>query len=159
MEKFLYSSNSVVSECISPNDYENQIEDAVKFYISFENVEDDNADSEWILDELDTVFDEIIDIFNNEISDDSSNPYELAIINFRKNTKKSSYINYASSILEYYNTFSYIVISDFLQVKSSNKVKIWSFKELNTNIEFLFEYDVDADAYEVYPLDYYMENI
>ena len=144
---------------VSPNDYKEEIDDAVKFYIALANTHADivnnHSDSEEYLDELDQMHDEIIESYILEV--ENSNAYEIVLKKLRTNTNNPNYKIYASSILEYYSKVN-TSLTNYKEIRSSKHNKIWNFTELNTGLEFIFDNNIDDNTYEVSPLEKSYDN-
>lgn len=144
---------------VTPSDYEEEIEDAVKYYISLAKT---TADVMIEVEDWGFLGVEVIEEFNemsNEVYSSwltlhKPNAFEIILT---KLLKHDDYGDYAETVLEYYHEIK-ILLSDYKKVKSSKKITIWSFKELNTGIEFTFEYNDDTSSYYISPLEHSIES-
>jgi protein subunit release factor A len=157
---------------VSPHDYQDSVEDAVKYFISSANAVADitneyskqanfwgrssrymiQAEYEQKLKEYQKMEDEIVAAYGGV----SQKSYKNVLNDIRNNSGKKSYGDFATAILEHYNRLS-IALSDYQKIKSSQNEKIWGFKELNTNIEFIFHYTVGNNMFMVSALDHSIE--
>lgn len=134
----------------TPEWYEEEIQDAVKFYIAeADYIIDKSQDFLFLLgelfssdtfeercDEMESVF---IDLYTN-----SDMTYRQAL-EFVAQQDDSDFQNDARHILEHYDNL-YISLSDYAPSSTRADYKCWTFKELHTGIVFLFEIrDLQSD--------------
>lgn len=126
-----------------PEQYEEEIQDAVKFYIAEATYIIDLAQnplfamaslfvSEDMEEMVDKMESEFIDLYeNNDMS------YRQAL-EFVAQQNESDFQDDAQHILEYYNSLN-VVLSDYKSYSTKVDHKSWTFKELHSGIEFVFE--------------------
>lgn len=140
----------------SPEMYEDEIEDAVKFNI---------AEMDFIVEYIQKYIDDEYDYY---IFDDRTDKFEDAILERYNNNDMSYeealksmaggsdyYANYAKRILALYRQTN-ISLSDYEVSSSRSDYKSWTFKELHSGVTFLFEiYDIQSDTpkYSITPIE------
>ena len=151
---------------VSLQNYESEVEDAVRFNIAYaktvafitDKFLEENVmsliDFEKKLEELDDFHSIIIEKYS---SVEQSNAYEIVLNHFMKDTKNETYIKFSKTLLAYYKD-SNILLSDYNLIKSSKRENIWNFRELHTNLEFVFRYTLDDNLFSVFPLQNSMED-
>ena len=138
---------ALISSCaelvFSPMSYEEKIQDAVKFYIAEANYIADLAQnpllamaslfvSKDMQEEIDKMESEFIDLYeNNDMS------YQQ-VLEFVARQNESEFQEDARHILEHYNSLN-IVLSDYKSFSTGVNHKSWTFTELHSGIEFVFE--------------------
>lgn len=141
----VYSCNML----LSPEIYEEEIEDAVKYHIALADYLIElaqnplfafgallNSDAiDEAIDQMTTEFDEIY------VSKDMT--YQNVLKKVAKNSN-SEYQKDAKEILKNYNRIT-VSLSDFVESSSCKDYKSWKFKEQHSGIEFLLEFS-DADT-------------
>ena len=164
----------------SPEDYQAEIEDFVKFSIAeadylIEGSQKlmevyDWVDSDWgewvgldsafeskFEEYVDAMADYFLDLYNgNEWSFEEM----LKHVSENGSTEDSPYVNDAKAILKNYQKLS-ISLTDYEPVSTRSDYKSYAFKELHSGIEFVFELmdlDTDQPKWSCMPLDSSMES-
>lgn len=153
-----------------PEDFEEEIQDAVQYYVSLSNLvietRNDGANAALFIGRLaeigmqsqltflDSLESQILTLYESK----SEYSYRDAIVDISKwrgSENKLKYSKAANELLKIYDATT-VSITDYQLVKSSTKKKTWQFKELNTDIIFTFEL-IDCDkenmTYFISPLD------
>ncbi len=157
---------------ITPNDYEKEVEDNVKCAIALADfiVEISQEDPKLHLQaslmglsenkKLSNVIvgissgDIDLEDFGNSIDETykvSKKSYKEVLKNATTWTEPEYYDEIAKQVLKHYSELD-IKVSDYKEIKNNDKEQIWSFKELQTGIEFIFTYDKNKNGYSVEPL-------
>ncbi len=173
----------VITSCQSPELYEEEITDVVKFNIAEINyfVEKINELAEQLSNPFVTEFmagayalgHDPIDELEEEalLFEEAANTlfiggmtYHQALEALAKEAKTENK-EIAVAVLDNYNSTS-VVLSDFVLVSDGSNQKTWSFKEIRTGIEFLFtiEFGADEDVWMCEVVErsteaYFLENI
>lgn len=139
----------------NPRNYQNEIEDFVRFTVSEVNYISNNLFDVFTYDRLSSFNDEVEQMARN---DKSTKRYENALSRMANNPE-NTYNGMARKILnEYKNTR--IVLSDYKKIPTSSQTKVWEFKEIDTGI--LFYFSADENEYRIKPddesLERYLEN-
>ena len=135
-------SNKANNEKDGPWNYQAAIEDVVTYNIAICNYMINNYNvltaSYW------NIFVDKIDNFDNymlerwlEETDDTG---YLNLLTDISDMPAHKYCNLANQVLQEYNNIS-VILSDYRQIKTSSKTKVWEFKEINTGIKFRFTLD------------------
>ena len=140
-----------------PENFQEEIEDYVKFTVSEINYTLDNILVVYLSSSR-------FDAFEDEIRkmahiDNSKNSYEKALSRVANNTN-NQYNDIARDLLnEYQNTR--VVLSDYRKVPTSSQTMVWEFKEITTGILFYFSINEKEYIIEVNDdsMQSYMEKI
>ena len=126
-----------------PKNYQNEIEDYVRFTVSETNFIVDNF--------IDIVLSSSsFEAFNDEIhkiahNDNSKKSYEKALSRVANNAN-NQYNDIAKQLLnEYQKTM--VILSDYRKVPTSSQTMVWEFTEINTGI--LFQFSIDEQSYGI----------
>ncbi len=150
--------NVVNSHFTSPEDYQTEIEDIVKYEISvcdvmikqYSDVFEDNLFVALTANDFGGLYsyawDECcnrIDKFEEAMSDlwlaeESEEGYK-AVLRKISNTPNHKFQDLAEKVYAEYNRVS-VIISEYQQIATSSDTKVWRFQELNTGIFFRFTY-------------------
>ena len=134
----------------NPRNYQNEIEDFVRFTVSEVNYISNNLFDVFTYDRLSSFNDEVEQMARN---DKSTKSYENALSRMA-NDPENTYNGMAKKILnEYKNTR--IVLSDYKKIPTSSQTKVWEFKEIDTGI--LFYFSADENEYRIKPDDESLE--
>lgn len=128
-----------------PKNYQDEIEDFVRFKISETNYVMNNLLDLLLSDQLDGFEDEI---FKTVHKDHSTNSCEKALSSMANNPN-CRFSNMANNILKEYKK-TRVVLSDYKKISTSSQTKMWEFKEITTGILFYFsinenEYGIEVD--------------
>lgn len=153
MTILVYSCDDIMSSISShPKNYQDEIEDFVRFRISETNYVMDNLFDFLLSDKLDDFENEIKKVVHNDYSTDS---YEKTLSRMASNPN-SQYCNIANNILKEYRK-TRVILSDYKKIPTSSQTMMWEFKEITTGILFYFsinenEYiiEVDEDSLQRY---------
>lgn len=164
--------------CGSPQMYEDEINDAVRFHI---------AEADYLAEEINEIlethmflgalidsplllfggtalyanqFEDAIEKLENEILSlyiDSDLTYKQVLEKMSED-EYSDYQDDAKAILKHYNSLN-ISLSDYEKISNRYDYECWKFKELHTDIEFIFEIRMEDESYtwSCSPLDNSME--
>ncbi|WP_099292558.1 hypothetical protein [Butyricimonas sp. Marseille-P3923] len=150
MKQVYYWASIALVMCIyscslSPEDYEKEIQDAVKFHIAGADyiielaqnplflvgaVFSSNSLEEWF-GELETEFNELY--INGDLT------YQQVLERVSKNDR-SRFQKNAEEILKHYKALR-ISLSDYTKSSTRDDYECWKFREQHSNIEFLFEFE------------------
>lgn len=150
MKQIYFWTSIVLMTCIyscslSPEDYEKEIQDAVKFHIAGADyvielaqnplflvgaVFSSSSLEEWF-DEMEAEFDELY------INDDLT---YLQVLERVSKNDQSRFQKDAKEILKHYKRLR-ISLSDYTKSSIRDDYESWKFKEQHSNIEFLFEFE------------------
>lgn len=149
---------------VSPNTYQEEIEDVVKYNIAvamvmsdtYSKYENDAESASLFLgreftayasakkweEYCDSInnFDESIDELWNQTKDGAK--YHT-VLNQVSQDQTNYWNKMAKNVLEKYNAIG-VVISEYQKVETSTDTKIWKFTELNTGLEGMFSVDSDS---------------
>ena len=132
----LSACNSIVYD--GPNNYQEAIEDVVRYNVALSDYIIDNDD----LDERqwDTFVDKVF-AFDEYMSgrwkkENIKAGYLKALTDISKRPTHI-YYDYANGILKEYNNTS-VILSDYYRINTSSKTNVWEFWEINTGIKFRF---------------------
>lgn len=142
---------------LSPKDYESEIEDAAKFYIAEANLLVNLADEgkELAIDLLGKdggVEDKILELC--EKPDYSFRRAVSEVSQWKGTFGKTTFANIAKRWLKLYDETE-IILTEYELIKSTSQKKIWQFKELNSDIDFTFTFEIENDnrKYTIAPLE------
>lgn len=134
----------------NPRNYQDEIEDFVRFTVSEGNYISNNLFDVFTYDQLSSFNEEVAQMVHN---DRFTKSYENALSRMA-NDPKSKYNGMAKKILnEYKNTR--IVLSDYKKIPTSSQTRVWEFKEIDTGI--LFYFSADENEYRIKPDDESLE--
>ncbi|MGN0007176.1 MAG: hypothetical protein ACI35T_03665 [Alistipes sp.] len=137
----------------SPELYEEEIRDCVKFHLAEEKYIDSNLS----LLVLSAITDDVLDKLNEHILDIYKKPnmsYRDALVRIA-NDKSSDYHDEAKKLCKLYDTMQ-IDLSDYEPARNSPTEKSWTFTELNSGTEFIFKIEADDKQniiWSCYPLE------
>lgn len=156
--------SSSCSSLQSPELYEEEIRDCVKYYLAtaayIVDLHSNPFYSEVPLlllaadDDLDKMGDLVLDTYNNSDMD-----YRAALVDIA-NDEQSDYQDEAQTILEHYDALQ-IDLSDYTSLRSSTAEVSWSFSELHSGVEFIFKIENPDDAqptWSCYPVEKSLES-
>ncbi len=143
-----------MSSCLnllSPKDYEEDIQDAVKYHIAMADYIIELAQNPFLGEFLGVfasgAIEEQIDKMETAINDLYTKEdwtYEQVLTHIAKDNH-SDYQDDAKKILKHYKGVN-ISLSDYVKSSTREDYKSWKFKELHSGVEFLFELkDVDSE--------------
>ncbi len=159
---------------VKPYEYDSQVEDAVKYNIAFcdycAEVINKNIQAANIFGELYTLAAltggglegkmEELDEFDTSIEKEyysiDTATYKSTLEYVSTWTEYEYYYEFASRILDIYTGIN-VSLSDYQLVKDSPDKKVWSFKELNTDLQFLFIYSKETKRYKIEALNTSLE--
>lgn len=135
------------SSLLSPGLYDEEIRDAVKFHLA-----EAEYITEYINDYTSNPFSQLVTLLSfdamserfDDMEDEILTLYNTTDMNFRQvlqHMSDTEYIGYqreAQDILENYDQLN-ITLSDYEQMSSSLNYTTWTFKELHSGVEFIFE--------------------
>lgn len=126
-----------------PENFQEEIEDYVKFTVSEINYTIDNVFVVYFSSSRFDAFDD--EIRRITYIDNSKNSYEKALYRMANNTN-NQFNDIAKSLLnEYQNTR--VVLSDYRKIPTSSQTMVWEFTEINTGI--LFQFSIDEKTYAI----------
>lgn len=150
--------DAVISHATSPEDYQTEIEDVVKYEISvcdvmikqYSDLFKDNLFVALTADDFGELYSYTweeycngIDKFDETMSElwlaEESKEGLKAVLYKVSNTPNHKYQDLAKKVYSEYNRTS-VIISDYQQLATSSDTKVWRFQELNTGIFFRFTY-------------------
>lgn len=144
MKRILYSIGVIclmaMTSCqVTISDYKTEIDDAVRFYLSATELM-----AHHILEEGDeALFDELLAEFSltNE---------EIDFKSLIKKKKKEGNL-FAQEMLGYYENLSINLSEPICEETNSEIEKVWSFKEVNSQVNFLFTIKVKENMWNIVP--------
>ncbi|MBP5536688.1 MAG: hypothetical protein J6X62_07855 [Bacteroidales bacterium] len=149
---------------VSPNAYQEEIEDVVKYNIAvamvmsdtYSKYEEESESASWFwggeltsyayekswekyCDSID-IFEEYTNELWNQIEDGAG---YYTVLNQVSQNQTNSWNNLAGKVFEKYNAID-VIISEYQKVETSTDAKIWKFTELNTGLVGVFSVDSDS---------------
>ena len=132
------------SNLLSPQDYEDEIKDAVKYRIAVADYLIELAQNpEFALgavfasEQLEAAIDQMETEFNEIYVSETEITYKQVLERVSKNNR-SNFQNDAKGILKHYKKVN-ASLSDYMENSTRKDYKSWKFKEHHSGIEFLFE--------------------
>lgn len=156
----LVSCDDVLPKKIGPQKYQNEIEDYVTAHIAVINTMLNDYrgmlyDYQWdkYIDDLGHFRDDMFD----EWKGDSPLTFE-EILKKYSNKSNYKYRNIAQKVYKEYKTTT-VIISQYKEIQTSSKKRVWEFKELNTGICYKFILSDDGFLIDINEksLDKYIE--
>lgn len=135
-------SNKVKSDKDGPWNYQEAIEDVVTYNIAICNYMINNYND--LTASIWNAFVGRIEDFDNYMLErwlkETDDTGYLNLLKDISDMPAHEYCNIANQVLKEYNNIS-VILSDYRQIKTSSKTKVWEFYEINSGIKFRFTLD------------------